>query len=215
MKRTLTVLLLLISFGGFTQDLPFWNEIKAFKAEDSLHAPPKHPVVFVGSSSFKMWRDLQQSFPGHKVINRGFGGSSLPHVILYADQIILPYKPKQVVIYCGDNDLMNSTANSDTVAARFEKLFYHIRKKLRDTNIVFVSIKPSPSRQHLMPEMAKANQSIKEFLKTKRRTVFVNIWDEMLNDKGEPRRELFLEDMLHMNKQGYAIWQRALEPVLK
>jgi lysophospholipase L1-like esterase len=215
MKRILPILLLFISFGGLTQDLPFWNEIKAFKAQDSLQAPPKHAVLFVGSSSFKMWGDLKQSFPDHKVVNRGFGGSSLPHVILYADQIILPYKPKQIVIYCGDNDLMNNSVNGDTVAARFEKLFYRIRKKLKRAHIVFVSIKPSPSRQHLMPEMAKANRLISNFLKTKRRTAFVNIWDEMLNDKGEPRRELFLEDMLHMNKQGYAIWQRALEPVLK
>src|SRR5919202_6508982 len=95
----------LFTIAVAAQQPPFWDEIQAFKKQDSLHTPPKHAIVFVGSSSFQKWKDVQDYFPGYKIINRGFGGSSLPDVIRYADDVIIPYQPKQVVIYCGDNDL--------------------------------------------------------------------------------------------------------------
>ena len=213
-KKTLTLFLLVVSLSAVAQDLPFWEEIQAFKKEDSLQAPPENAIVFVGSSSFNMWDDVNEYFPGYTIINRGFGGSSLPHVIEYADEIILSYKPRQVVIYCGENDLVDKAVTGEIVAARFKKLFKIIRRDLRKTDIVFVSIKPSPSRQTLMPQMKEANNLIKRFLEKKRRTSFVSIWDPMLDHNGAPRRELFLQDMLHMNKQGYAIWQKAIAPAL-
>lgn len=215
MKRILTVLLVCVSFVLSAQERPFWNDIKSFKAEDSIRRPPKKAIVFVGSSSFRMWKDVHQSFPKHSIINRGFGGSSLPHVIDYADEIIIPYKPKQVVVYCGENDFMTDTVTSQIVTDRFIRLFNLLRKEIPRAQIVFVSMKPSPSRRHLMPEIAAANASIRDFLKKKRRTAFVDIWGAMLDAKGEPRRELFLSDMLHMNPDGYAIWQKALKPHLK
>ncbi len=90
----------------------FWEEIQIFKKQDSIHFPTKHAILFVGSSSFTKWTDVQNYFPKYKIINRGFGGSSLSDVIRYADDIIFPYHPKQVVIYCGENDL----AASDTLS---------------------------------------------------------------------------------------------------
>jgi lysophospholipase L1-like esterase len=215
MKKLFTLLFLVFSLSVAAQELPFSKEIKAFKTEDSLQAPPENAIVFVGSSSFNMWDDVNEYFPGYSIINRGFGGSSLPHVIEYAEEIILPYKPKQVVIYCGENDLVDKSVTGEIVADRFKKLFKMIRRDLRKTDIVFVSIKPSPSRQHLMPQMAEANQLIKRFLEKKRRTSFVNIWDQMLDQNGAPRKELFLQDMLHMNKQGYEIWQKQIAPALR
>jgi len=109
MRRILPALFVLVSLVVSAQVRPFSKEIKAFKTSDSLHAPPRKAIVFVGSSSFTMWKDVQQDFPNHVVINRGFGGSSLPHVIDYAEEIIIPYKPKQVVVYCGENDFMSDT----------------------------------------------------------------------------------------------------------
>jgi lysophospholipase L1-like esterase len=149
------------------------------------------------------------------VINRGFGGSELSHAIMYADQIILPYKPKQVVVYSGENDIAVGNVNADSVKTRFVKLFNLIRKDLPKASILYVSIKPSPSRQHLMPEMAKANSIICEFLKKKKNTTFINIYPLMLDENGNPRKELFVDDMLHMNQKGYAIWIKALKPHLK
>src|SRR6476661_7897058 len=107
------LLLFYTSNNSAAQQPAFWNEIQAFKKQDSIKPPPKNPVLFVGSSSFRIWTNLTDDFRNYNVINRGFGGSTFPDLIRYADQIIYPYHPKQVVIYCGDNDL----AASDTVTA--------------------------------------------------------------------------------------------------
>ena len=215
MKLFITITLILASCVLTAQERPFEKEIRHFKTEDSQQRPPKNAIVFVGSSSFRMWKDLQEDFPSHRIINRGFGGSSLPHVIAYADEIIIPYKPKQVVIYCGENDFMNDTVTSEIVSNRFVTLYTKLRDALPRANIVYVSMKPSPSRQHLMDEIAAANAAIRDFLKNKQRTSYVDIWDDMLDEEGAPRKELFLKDMLHMNEKGYAIWQKAIAPHLK
>jgi lysophospholipase L1-like esterase len=214
MKRILTLIPVLLSLLVSAQERRFGKEIDAFKHADHVQPPAKDAIVFVGSSSFRMWKDLQEDFPGHLVINRGFGGSSLPHVIENADDIIFAYEPKQVVIYCGENDFMTDTVTTEIVAERFKTLFSLLRKQLPRAKITFVSMKPSPSRQRLMSEMAAANASIRDFLNKQRRTSYVNIWDPMLDEQGAPRPELFLKDMLHMNEKGYAIWQKALEPHL-
>jgi len=215
MKRFVTLLLVCLSLAIHAQERPFSKEINAFRTQDSLHAPPKNAILFVGSSSFRMWKDVDRYFPNHVIINRGFGGSSLPHVIDYADQIIIPYKPKQIVVYCGENDFSTDTVTSEIVTNRFITLFKLLRKKLPKAEIVYISMKPSPRRQHLMPQFETANNAIRDFLQKQRRTQYVNIWNAMLGADGLPRKELFLQDMLHMNADGYAIWQKALEPVLK
>jgi lysophospholipase L1-like esterase len=194
---------------------PFWNEIQAFKKGDSLRKPPEGAIVFVGSSSFQKWSDVQDYFPGYTILNRGFGGSSFPDVIRYADDVIFPYKPKQVLVYCGDNDLASSDSiSAQTVYRRFVKLFSLIRSRLPEASIVFVSIKPSPAREHLMPKAKAANALIRKFLKGKTRTAYVDVYTPMLQPNGRPKPELFVEDNLHMNSSGYQIWQQQLEPAL-
>ena len=193
---------------------PFANEIKAFKTQDSTSFPSKNAILFVGSSSFRKWTDVQSYFPDFKIINRGFGGSTLPDVIRYEKDIIAPYHPKQVVIYCGDNDLASSdTVTPAIVAKRFKQLFHLIRKDLPKANIAFVSIKPSPSRIQLFDKMQEANALIKSFLKKQKNTSFINVFDKMLVDN-KPRGDIFLSDSLHMNAKGYAIWQKAIQPYL-
>ncbi len=197
------------------QQPPFWNEIQTFKKQDSAHFPQKGAIEFVGSSSFEKWHDVQDYFPGYPIINRGFGGSSLPDVIRYTNDIIIPYQPKQIVIYCGDNDLAASnTVTADTVFQRFQQLFQNIRDSLPNASVVFVSIKPSPSRAQLMPQMEKANTLIKNFLQKQPNTAFVDVYHLMLTPNGQPNKDLFIEDQLHMNKEGYAIWQKAIRPYL-
>src|SRR6478672_11641729 len=198
------------------QDIPFWDDIQAFKHQDSIQVPPQHAILFVGSSSFTKWTDVQNYFPGYTIINRGFGGSSLPDVIRYQNDVIFPYHPKQVVIYCGDNDLAASdTVTAGTVVTRFKQLFSSIRKHLPTASIVYVSIKPSPSRQRLMPKMDSANKMIKAFLAKNKKTGFVDVYHKMLNADGKtPIDEIFVEDKLHMNSKGYAIWIKAIKPYL-
>lgn len=212
-----TGLLILLFNPVFAQQQPrYWKDIQQFKKLDKQNPPPQKAVLFIGSSSIRMWKEVQKDFPDHQVINRGFGGSTLPDVIRYAGDIIFPYHPKQVVIYCGDNDAASSDKiSADSIRNRFERLFLLIRSKLPKTRITYISIKPSPSREKLFPVMEKANWEIENFIKSRRRADFVDIWHLMLDEFGRPRKELFRSDMLHMNRQGYAIWQKAVKPLLK
>lgn len=197
------------------QSWPFWKEIQQFKHEDSLQPPPQRAILFVGSSSFRIWKSLPNDFPGYVIINRGFGGSTIPDIIHYAADIIFPYHPRQIVIYCGDNDAASSPSITvDSIYDRFVRLYDLIRNQLPQTEITFVSIKPSPSRQQLMPLMDAANWKIQQFLSHQPHAGYVDVYHLMLDEKGLPRKDLFLPDMLHMNRKGYLIWIKAIQPVL-
>lgn len=218
MKVYRIILLMMLGATTFTScaqqaTRPFYKDIQEFKRLDKEDPPPQHAIVFVGSSSFTIWKDVQKYFPGHKIINRGFGGSTLAQAIEYTDEIIIPYHPKQVVVYSGENDIAEKVTANDVVQ-RFTTLFKKIRAKLPQANIVFVSMKPSPSRQQLMPIMKEANGRIKEFLSKDKNTAYVDVYSLMLDGSGNPRVELFRADMLHMKKAGYQIWKEAIMPVL-
>ncbi len=209
--------LLILTTMAFTSSMaqPFAEEIREFKKQDSIQFPPAHAILFVGSSSFRKWQDVSNYFPGYIIINRGFGGSSLPDVIRYADEIIIPYHPKQIVIYCGDNDLAGSdTVTGKTVFERFKTLFELIRSKMPGENILFVSIKPSPSRKHLWAKMEEANLLIKTYLSIQTNAGYVDIYTKMLNADGSAKSELYEPDMLHMKPNGYDIWQKEIAPYL-
>ncbi len=208
---------LLLAFATVSaQTVPFYNDIQSFKKQDSAHFPAKHIILFVGSSSFTKWKDVQNYFPDYPIINRGFGGSSLPDVIHFANDIIIPYQPKQIVIYCGENDLAgaDTTVNGKTVADRFKELFLLIRSQLPTVPIAFVSMKPSPSRKHLWPKMIAGNSLIKKFLSKQKKSAFIDVYYKMFNSDGTIMNDIFLEDNLHMNAKGYAIWQKAIAPFL-
>ena len=217
MKKLLLIAFLSgITATVFAQQPPFYNDIQRFKKQDSLDFPKKKSILFIGSSSFTKWKDVQDYFPSHRIINRGFGGSTLPDLIRYTDDIVFRYHPKQVVIYCGENDVASSdTISAETAVNRFIVLFNKIRSRYRKIPVVYISMKPSPSRERLFPKMQAANSAIQQFLSTKKRTVFVNVYPLMLNEEDQPMKEIFLDDMLHMNSKGYLIWQKALEPYLK
>lgn len=216
LKLILVINFLLVLFITAKAQAPFYDEIKQFKKLDSLQPPLKNAILFVGSSSFRKWTDVQSYFPNYPIINRGFGGSSLPDVIGYADDIIFPYQPKQIVIYCGENDLAtdDSTITGKVVSDRFIKLFALIRSRMAAVPIAFVSIKPSPSRQKLWPQMKESNKLIKDFLGKQNNAVFINVYNAMFNADGTVMKDIFLADNLHMNARGYAIWQKIIEPYL-
>jgi lysophospholipase L1-like esterase len=194
---------------------PFADEIQEFKKMDGANPPPANAILFVGSSSFRKWTDVSSYFPGYIIINRGFGGSTLPDVIRYANDIIIPYHPKQVVIYCGENDFEGADhPGADTVFERFKTLFELIRHDLPGENIAFISMKPSPSRMKHFSEFEKANLLIQTYLSLQSHAAFIDVYHKMLKADGSVMKELFLEDMLHMNAKGYAIWQKAITPYL-
>lgn len=212
-KYILIFLLVLAVAQGFAKntEYPFAGDIRKFKTLDSINPPAKNSILFIGSSSFTMWTDVQDYFPGFPIINRGFGGSCLTDLIRYTDDIVVPYHPKQVVIYCGENDFASSdTVTPAMVNQRFGQLFGMIRAKIPEAKITYVSIKPSPSRSHLKDKVIESNKYIRKYLKKQANSSYVDVWNKMLGSDKQPMKEIFLEDQLHMNPSGYAIWQKAI-----
>lgn len=218
MKKILLLIAFIVTFQNIlkAQKMPtFWQDIVAFKKQDSLQSPQKQAILFIGSSSFTKWKDVNTYFPNYTIINRGFGGSTLVDVIRYAYDVILPYQPKQVVIYCGENDLASQDSiSAEEVLNRVKTLFSIVRTNLPNATISYVSIKPSPVRANIQGKVLAANVLIKAFLKKQKNTAFINVYNAMLDANGQMREELYVADRLHMKPEGYAIWQKIIAPYL-
>lgn len=218
MKLILSLFLLFVSpfikDNTLQEKHPFEDEIIAFEKADKERFPTKNSILFTGSSSIRLWNDLAERFPEKKVINRGFGGSGLGDLIYYADRIVYPYKPKQIVIYSGENDISDGKTPAQ-VLADFKILYTSIRKKLPNTPVAYISMKPSPSRADKLEQVKEANELIRDFLKIQKKATYIDVFNKMLGDDQQPRPELFLQDRLHMNEQGYDIWTQTIKPYLK
>lgn len=192
-----------------------WRDsLEAFAAADLAHAPQTGGVLFVGSSSIRLWNDLEQQFEQQPaVIKRGFGGSRLSDVARYLDRLVLPYAPRLVIVYAGDNDLAEG-ASPQEVMASFATLAQGVRTALPETRIAYLSIKPSPLRASLMPAIRQANALIEHYAAGQAGMDYIDIYSPMLDAQGQPRAELFLEDRLHLNARGYALWKEAIAPHL-
>lgn len=215
MKKLILALTLLATVAvTYAQAPRFRNEIDYFKKLDSLKPPPKNAILLIGSSSFTRWKDVQTYFPDRTIVNRGFGGSSLPDVIDYTADIVFPYKPKQVIIYCGENDFSAKEGiEASVVVNRVKTLVALIRSEYPRIPIAYVSIKPSPSREQYFTKMREANAAIQQWMKSQKKLSFINVFDAMFNDDGT-LKDIFVEDKLHMNAGGYAIWQKIMAPYL-
>ena len=189
---------------------PFEGAIQAFEQADKTAPPPKGKILCVGSSTFTIWNTMPEDLKPFKVTNRGFGGSQMSDLLLFMDRIVLPYAPRLILVYEGDNDMV-SNKKAELLLEQFKEFVTRVRAKLPQTKILFLSIKPSPSRAAAWPEASKANRLIAEFAKTDQRLGFVDIATVILGPDGTPRKEYFLDDMLHLNRQGY----EAIIPVIK
>ncbi len=214
MKKFIFISLLVIASQQLLAQ-PFINDIRAFQKADSVSPPAKGAILFIGSSSFTKWQNIGDWFPDRRIINRGFGGSSLPDLIRYVDQVVKPYDPIQVVVYCGENDVASSTTiTADTVLQRFKTLHGMIRKIYPKVRISFVSLKPSPVRASFLPTVKETNRIIEQFCKQSSNTDFIDVFNPMLNADGSFMEDLFVSDRLHMNEKGYLIWKKVMEPFL-
>jgi len=189
-------------------------EIKKFEKTDGQNPPPKDAVLFVGSSSIRLWQSLGKDFPGIKVINRGFGGSELADSTFYVDRIVIPYRPKMVVLYAGDNDLA-SGKTPQQVFEDYKAFVERVHQKLSATRIAFISIKPSPARASLLQSMKDANGMIKAYATRARKLIYIDVFTPMLAKDGSPRPELFGPDRLHMNSEGYRLWKLVVAPSIR
>ena len=189
------------------------KEIRTFEREDLTAPPPEGAIVFIGSSSTRLWKTLARDFPDHKVINRGFGGSQISDAVYYAHRIVIPYKPKLVVLQAGSNDL-NAGKSPERVLADFQSFVEKVRARLPETRIAFLSINPAPVRWAQADRQKKANLLIKEYIQRGKNLDFIALWDQFLDAQGKPREDLFLNDRLHNNAEGYKVRAAAVRPHL-
>lgn len=192
-----------------------WEDaIAAYEAADAENPPPAGSVVFVGSSSIFFWGTLAQDMAPVEVLNRGFGGSLIAHATHYADRIVLPYEPRAIVLYAGDNDIGFGGVSADCALADFDAFVETIRAVVPDVPIYYISIKPSVARWDQWTEMRRANELIAARTATRPSLHFIDVSQAMLDEQGEPIEALFIEDGLHLTPAAYALWTSIVRPVL-
>ena len=226
MKRLPQLLVLLLVVIGFglhpsavvaqkkSSSIQWETEIAAFEAADKTNPPPKRAILFIGSSSIRLWKSLARDFPLHPVINRGFGGSQVIDSVNLADRIVFPYQPRQILFYAGGNDI-NAGKSPAEVFGDFKAFVEKVRSKLPETVIGYISIAPNPARWAQVERVRSANRMIEEYARTDPRLKFIDVFTHMLGDDGKPRPELFIEDRLHMNPKGYELWTLLILPHLR
>jgi lysophospholipase L1-like esterase len=165
------------------------------------------------SSNIRLWKKVAEAFPTHKIINRGFGGSEMSDLVKFAGRIVIPYRPKVIIVYSGDNDLADHKT-PEQVAANFKAFVQEVHAALPDTVIGCIAVKPSPSRARLLAQVKATDQLLESFCRTNANTIYIDDLTPMLSAKGTPRPELFIKDGLHLNAQGRAIWTALISPIL-
>jgi lysophospholipase L1-like esterase len=192
-----------------------WNDaLEAFAAADLKHAPEPGGVLFVGSSSIRLWDSLETEFADARVIKRGFGGSRLSDCVKLMDRLVIKYRPRNVLLYAGDNDLAEGST-PEQVLERVKAFADGVHSRLPETRITFISIKPSPARRSLLDKVRAANRLVRRYADQHPRVDYVDVFTPMLTADGAPRRELFRADALHLNKTGYALWRSIIRPFVR
>lgn len=189
------------------------HDIQAFEASDRTNPPPLNAVLFTGASNIRLWKNVGAAFPGHKIFNRGFGGAEMSDLTEFAGRIVLPYHPKIVIIYAGDNDLADHKT-PEQILADFQTFAREVHTALPETVIGCIAVKPSPSRAKLVPQVKLTDALLESFCRTNANILYIDDLTPMLNANGGPRPELFGKDGLHLNEQGRAIWISLLRPIL-
>lgn len=189
----------------------FSKEIQAFKHSDSLIVPKHGQVLFIGSSTIRKWKTLQSDFQPIPVINRGFGGSTLAEVCRYANDIVIPYAPKKIFLYEGDNDLANNDLSVKSWILIVDIFADMIQYYLPETKIYIISIKPSPARLQFQTKFNEANSQLKRYADSTKSVTYVDICSAMTDDNGVVNSDLFLKDKLHLNGAGYKLWTSILK----
>jgi lysophospholipase L1-like esterase len=190
----------------------FAETIETFAVWDSKNSFPEDAILFVGSSSVRLW-PTAIAFPGKPIINRGFGGSEISDVIYFYDQVIKPYAPSKIFVYAGDNDI-GYGKTPDQVLQDYKELVELGRSDFPDTEFIFISIKPSKQRWANWPTMAEANRMVRKYAEGHPRLGYADLATPLLDKNGRPK-DVFVEDGLHLNEQGYKLWQQALAPYLE
>jgi lysophospholipase L1-like esterase len=190
------------------------KDILAFEEADRQSPPPRGAILFIGASSTRRWKTLAEDFPQYTVINRGFGGSQTVDALYYADRIVIPYKPRLIVLQEGGNDI-NAGKKAEQVLADFQAFVGRVRAELPEVRIAFTSLSPSPARWAQADEQKKANRLVQDFVRAGKNLDYIELWDQFLGPDGQPREDLFVADRLHNNEAGYKIRAQVVRPHLQ
>ncbi|MFK8051681.1 MAG: GDSL-type esterase/lipase family protein [Woeseiaceae bacterium] len=197
-----------------TSPTRFSSAIAAFERRDESNPPAQDAVLFVGSSSIRMWAPhIAKDLHPIPVVARGFGGSNMHDVNFFFDRIISPYRPRAIVVYVGENDIAQGISPKQLLA-EYESFVATVKSTLPDTRVYYLSIKPAPARRGAWKTMSKANQLIADYSSRDAALFFVDVATPMLDASGGPRADIHIDDGIHMNRQGYKIWTDILKPVL-
>ena len=192
-----------------------WEDALAtFAAADLKQRPEPGGVLFVGSSSIRLWDTLETEFADARVIKRGFGGSRLSDCVKLLDRLVIKYRPRTVMLYAGDNDRAEG-ATPEEVLQRVKAFADGVHSRLPETNVTFISIKPSPARRALIGKARMANKLVHQYAEAHPRVDYIDVFTPMLAADGTPRRELFRKDALHLNDAGYALWRTVIRPFVR
>jgi len=204
------IFLILISLVAFAQGSSrFQEEVLSIKNKyDTLLDSSKETIVFTGSSSIRTWNNLNELFPDYQIVNSGFGGSQAIDLLFYMNELILRYDPKKVFIYEGDNDINDHKKPKEIISVTKE-IITKIKNTHPGTGIVIISAKPSLARWHLKGKYKKLNRRFENLCKNDQDLDYVNIWDIMLDGR-KLRKDIFIEDGLHMNSKGYELWYQII-----
>lgn len=194
--------------------LRFEKEVAKLIAKDSA-VNKRKLILFTGSSSIRLWKTLETDLSGHNVLNRGFGGSETTDLIYYFDKLIPPNQPKQIFIYEGDNDLASGKTPEQVMAATDSLLTLIRTKYSKKVRVVFITPKPSISRWRLKDQYISYIEKLKNWAKQNRRVSVADVWTPLLDEQGKVMQDIFMEDNLHLNARGYAIWTKAIRPFIR
>jgi lysophospholipase L1-like esterase len=211
--RILLALLFVFQAARAADPQRFAADIAAFETSDKTNPPPKNAILFIGSSSIARWKTLAQDFPGHQVINRGFGGSHLSDCVFYFDRVVTPYQPRTIVLYAGSNDL-NAGKTPEEVFEDFESFAGKVRAALPGARLYYISVGISPSRWKDLEKVKETNRLIQDYISKDEHFGFIDVFPAMLGPDGRPKPDIYVSDRLHLNASGYRIWQSIIAPYL-
>jgi lysophospholipase L1-like esterase len=190
----------------------FAEAIETFVTWDSKNSFPRDGVLFVGSSSIRFW-PTARAFPGKPIINRGFGGSELSDVIHFYEQVVKPYSPGKIFLYAGDNDIAHGKS-AEQVFEDYREFVALVQADFPRSELIFISVKPSKARWDKWRDMRETNLMVQEFAAAHENLGYADLASPLLGVDGKPK-DVFVEDGLHLNEEGYRLWQKALAPFLE
>jgi glycerophosphoryl diester phosphodiesterase len=202
----------LIKYQKLPEVIAWEKDIEKFEQQDKSESDPDNAILFAGSSSIRLWSSIRKDMAPYPVIQRGFGGAKLSDLAVYSERIISPHLCKAIVMFIA-NDISGTDKDKspEEVAKLFRILIKSIRKTHPETPVFWIAITPTKARWEVWPQARKANELIKQYCENQNNTYFIDTENEFLNESGHPREELFVDDLLHLNQNGYALWSSIIK----